>query len=145
MANYPLSTRPPDPTEQEWQSRISELPYTGAGAAALEVYRAAVKRDVRDPATWSKLGLSLYDGACQTEALDSFTRLESASGDPTLRFMALVWQGHLLDLAGRRAEAVAKYKAALAVEGNPTMRHDQYGMVINRKWVEERLATPFKR
>jgi len=25
------------------------------------------------------------------------------------------------------------------------MRHDQYGMVINKKWVEERLETPFKR
>ena len=25
------------------------------------------------------------------------------------------------------------------------MRHDQYNMVVDRKWVEERLATPFSR
>ncbi len=136
---------PPEPSEREWAERIGELPYTGAGAAALEVYRLAVKRDARDPDTWARLGLSLYDGGYYAEALDAFSRLESASSDSTARFMALVWQGHLLDLAGRRADAVAKYKAALAIEGNPTMRHDQYDMVINKKWVEERIRTPFKR
>jgi len=136
---------PPEPAEHEWAGRISALPYTGAGAAALELYRLAVKRDSKEPDTWVRLGLSLYDGAYYTEALDAFARLESASSGSTVRFMSLVWQGHLLDLAGRRADAVAKYKAALAIEGNPTMRHDQYGMVINKKWVEERLETPFKR
>jgi tetratricopeptide (TPR) repeat protein len=136
---------PPDASEQEWAERISALPYTGAGAAALELYRLTAKRDVKEPGAWVRLGLSLYDGAYYTEALDAFARLESASGDSTLRFMSLVWQGHLLDLTGRRTGAMAKYKAALAVEGNPTMRHDQYDMVINKKWVQARLWTPFKR
>mgnify|MGYP001062554886 CR=1 FL=1 len=136
---------PPDLAEREWSTRISALPYSGAGAAALEVYQLALKRDSKEAETWIKLGLSLYDGAYHAEALDAFVRLQSATADPTLRFTSLVWQGHLLDLAGRRADAIAKYRAALAIEGNPTMRHDQYGMVINKKWVEERLETPFKR
>jgi hypothetical protein len=70
--------------------------------------RLALKRDSRDSDTWVRLGMTLYDGAYNTEALDAFACLESASGDATLRFMALVWQGHLLDLAGRRTDALAK-------------------------------------
>lgn len=136
---------PPDPSDSDFADRVRALPWSGAGPAALDLYRLALKRDSEEPNTWLKLGLALYDGASYAEALDAFARLESASSESALRFTSLVWQGHLLDLTGRRADAVAKYRAALAIEGNPTMRHDQYGMVINKKWVEERLETPFKR
>jgi hypothetical protein len=62
-----------------------------------------------------------------------------------MKFAALVWEGHLLDLLGRRTEAVAAYQEALKIPGQPSMRHDQYGMTIDKKWVEERLKTPFQR
>src|ERR1017187_4545321 len=64
---------------------------------------------------------------------------------PGWRFFALVWEGHLLDLLGRRTDAVAAYQEAQKAPGTPSMRHDQYGLVIDKKWVEERLKTPFER
>ena len=68
-----------------------------------------------------------------------------AQRDSNWRFAALVWQGHLLDLLGRRAEAVARYQEALKFPGSPTMEHSQYQLIINKQWVEERLKTPFER
>jgi predicted negative regulator of RcsB-dependent stress response len=83
----------------------------------------------------------LYDGRYYQEALEVVKSLEQ--GD--WRFFALVWEGHLLDLLGRRTDAVAAYQEALKMPGTPSMRHDQYGLVIDKKWVEERLKTPFER
>jgi hypothetical protein len=51
----------------------------------------------------------------------------------------------MLDLLGRRPEAIQKYHAALAVPGTPQIRHDQYKMKIDKAWVEDRLKTPFMR
>lgn len=45
----------------------------------------------------------------------SYTRVPGTDSD--WRFGALVWKGHLLDLLGRRAEAVACYLKALKVPG----------------------------
>jgi hypothetical protein len=55
------------------------------------------------------------------------------------------WQGHLLDLLGRRAEAVGRYQEALKVPNPPSMKHSQYNLIISTQWVEERLKTPFGR
>jgi len=44
---------------------------------------------------------------------------------------------------GQRAEAIAKYQAALKLPGSLEVRHDQYHMKINKQWVEDRLRTPF--
>ena len=52
---------------------------------------------------------------------------------------------NMLDLLGRRTEAIARYKAALEVPGSPSMRHDQYGLVLNKDWAAERVRTPFTR
>jgi hypothetical protein len=62
-----------------------------------------------------------------------------------LQQTAIVWQGHLFDLLGRREDALRCYRQALAQGFTGPMRHDQYNMVIDRKWVEERLAMPFTR
>jgi hypothetical protein len=83
----------------------------------------------------------LYDGRYYQESLEAMTQLEKTD----LRFVALVWQGHLLDLLGRRGEAVTRYEEALKLPGSPSMQHGQYNMTINKQWVEERLKTPFER
>lgn len=122
-------------------AKIREMPWTGAGVAAREAYRQFLELKVDDVATRGKLVLMLYDGKYYTEALDLIAPLEKSEW----RFMALVWQGHLLDLLGRRAEAVTRYEEALKMPGSPSMQHGQYNMTINKKWVEERLKTPFER
>jgi len=57
----------------------------------------------------------------------------------------IVWQGHLLDLLGRRDEAVQRYQDALERDRGLETQHDQYGLAINRQWVEARPEEPFQR
>jgi tetratricopeptide (TPR) repeat protein len=120
-----------------------DMPYTGAGARALEVLEQAKKLKIEDAAVWRKLALTLYDGRYYAEALDALQRL--LDKDPDTLFFANVWQGHILDLLGRRAEAVTKYAEAAKVPGSPRMQHSQYDMTIDKAWVAERLKTPFIR
>jgi hypothetical protein len=56
-----------------------------------------------------------------------------------------VWSGHILDLLSRREEALEWYRKAQKVTFSGTMQHDQYGIVIDARWIEERLQAPFKR
>jgi len=65
--------------------------------------------------------------------------------DQGYRFLALVWQGQWLDLLDRRAEAIAAYRAARATGSTFAFRHDQYHLVIDQKWVEQRLVSRFER
>jgi hypothetical protein len=128
-------------TERSVTAKIQSLPWAGAGAAALQVYRQAGQVKIEDIGTRGKLALMLYDGRYYQEALEVVKSLEQSDW----RFFALVWEGHLLDLLGRRTDAVAAYQEAQKAPGTPSMRHDQYGLVIDKKWVEERLKTPFER
>jgi tetratricopeptide (TPR) repeat protein len=133
----------PSPSQRELMAKIRQMPWTGAGEAALEAWQQAREMKIEDAGIWLKLGLMLYDGRHYQEALEVMTEL--AKGDSDWRFTALVWQGHLLDLLGRRAEAVERYQEALKLPGSPKIRHDQYKLVIDKQWVEERLKTPFER
>ncbi len=128
-------------TKAKLMAKIEQLPWEGAGEAALELYRQTREAKIDAPMGLLKLGLMLYDGRYYPQALEIMKQLEP--GD--FRFAALVWQGHLLDLLGRRAEAIARYQEALQVPGSPSMQHDQYHMTIDKQWVEQRLKTPFER
>jgi hypothetical protein len=137
MIDSPLDRR------RTFIAKISEMPWTGAGDAAANAYRQACDLKIEDQFTWFKLGLLLYDGRRYPEALEAMSRV--GGSDPGWGFAALVWQGHLLDLLGRRTEAVARYQDALKVPGSPRMQHSQYNLIIDKTWVEERLKTPFER
>ncbi len=133
----------PGQAQRELMAKVRQMPWTGAGEAALEAYRQAREMKIQDGLFWLKLGLLLYDGRYYQEALEVMTQLGQSDSD--WRFAAMVWQGHLLDLLGRRAEAVACYQEALKMPGTPRMQHSQYNLVIDKQWVEERLKTPFER
>jgi tetratricopeptide (TPR) repeat protein len=128
---------------------IDDQPWVGAGERAYEFYVKARDLPSRYYDTWFKLGMILYDAGYYQESLDAFERLDVPGLKNLLyiRFGALVWQGHMLDLLDRRDEALERYRAALVLNSDPDLhiRHDQYGMVVNRRWVEERLVTPFRR
>ena len=68
-----------------------------------------------------------------------------AQNDVPLACAGLVWQGHLLDLLERRDEALKCYNEALGKSASLNMRHDQYGIRLNREWVQKRLKEPFRR
>jgi len=129
----------------EIPERVEKLPWTGAGESALEVFRLSETHKIDDPGVWLKLGLVLFDGAYYKESRAAFKRIVDLKGEKELSFVALVWMGHNEDLLGDREKAIACYREALKYDTGSSMRHDQYGIIINRGWVEERLKKPFER
>lgn len=141
----PLIDPPLTPTELEILQMIQELPWTGAGVRAIEVFKKVCELGLTAGDSWGKLGLTLYDGEYYKEALEAFRKVVEFEPKSIWDFAARVWQGHLLDLLSRRDEAIEQYRIAQKMRNVGTMRHDQYGLVINQEWVEARLQTPLQR
>ena len=94
-----------------------------------------------------RTGLALYDLERYEDALGVFGLLEEETRDaPLLRASALIWQGYLLDLLGRREEALAAYDAAADTGASGIMRHEQFGISYDpAREAEMRRKTPFVR
>jgi len=136
---------PPSLNEQELSKKIKQLPWTGAGKNALNVFNKVKESNSSNPGSWFKLGLTLYDGQYYKEALEAFQRTHELSEKASYRYpVSLVWQGHLLDLLGQRKEALICYEKVLKESKDFQIQHDQYKMVINREWVEKRIKQPFQ-
>ncbi|MHC4647561.1 MAG: hypothetical protein ACYTBJ_18905, partial [Planctomycetota bacterium] len=150
-AAAPLKRACLDPENQlamadEVMGEISELPKVGAGDRALVLFKRASRTGLSRAGSWFILGLLLYDGKYYEEAFQAFAwACELGDGRSSRKFASLVWQGHILDLQGRRDQAVASYRRALSQAKDFDVRHGQYGMRINRRWVEQRLKQPFVR
>jgi len=130
-------------TAAEIGEAVEDLDWTGTGEAALELFKDPETAAVKTPHVWFKLGLLLFDGGSYPQSLEAFRKcrdLSSAKGD---LFGALVWMGNINDLLGNREAAVSCYTEALKNDPGWALQHDQYGLRLNRAWVEERLKTPF--
>ena len=94
-----------------------------------------------------KTGMALYEAGRYQDALDAFTKMTEVAKDRELySAVSLIWQGQMLDLMGRRDEAVAAYGAAADMNVTDRMRHDQYGMAYSPKdYAAERMHDPFTR
>ena len=145
----PLIGQAPSSDGAELADQVRRLPWTGAGKQALDLFGKAQKLKPQNETVWVKLGLGLYDGKYYPESLQAFEQAGKLTKPETGWWVgAVVWQGHLLDLLGRREEAVRCYREALKRinEGSPVeLRHDQYGIKIDKKWVDARLKKPFIR
>ena len=127
---------------------INQMPWTGSGKLALELFKKAEQTGLADIDLWFKLGLALFDAQSYHPALGSFRHITQGEKAccQVFKFGAYVWQGHIYDLLGRRKEARDCYKKALVLEDKNrglVLRHDQFGLVLDRTWVQERLSTPF--
>jgi tetratricopeptide (TPR) repeat protein len=142
---FPLVVPPPEVDSARLADLVEALPWTGGGARALRLYRRAVALDTRDVDVLRKLGLTLVDARRYEDALAAFDRIVQVNPDTTSiwGFGALAWRGLLNDLLGRRAAAVESYRQALAVPGTPTLQHSQFGLTLDRDFIEQRLRTPF--
>ncbi len=122
---------------------IRALPFEGADREkALGCYRKAVAGRLADSMSWFDLGLKLLGQGDNDEAAAAFAR---ATDDAfVLRFASLVWMGHLRDLNDEREEAVALYRRALEAYPGFPMQHDNWGIVIDKAWIEDRIRVPFK-
>jgi len=137
---------------------LDNLPWDNAGPEALDVYQEFIDNNVEYTGKWFVLGIKLVGGGYWQQAFDAFRRCESLHTNPESRqyLCSLIWQGHIYDLWDKRNEALQKYKAVLDVldlykdnmlnldiEKYLLVRHDQWGIVLNYKWVKERLREPF--
>jgi len=131
-------------TTAEIEEAVEDLDWTGTGEAALEFFRNPETAAVKTPHVWFKLGLLLFDGGFYPESLGAFRKCREVSTAKGDVFGALVWMGNINDLQGNREAAVSCYTEAVKNDPGWTLQHDQYGLRINKAWVEERLRSPFK-
>jgi tetratricopeptide (TPR) repeat protein len=140
---------PPPKSDSKVLGQALQLPWSGAGEKALELFKQA-KQFQADVEVWFKLGLNLYDGGYYPEALESFRRINTTPNkDIKGELVSLVWQGHILDILKQRDAALECYHKALDLYSDSSlssfkMRHDQWSMVIDREWVEKRIKQPFQ-
>lgn len=147
-----------DPTNSLWmldsepslsapdlERRVLRMKLTDSGEEALQLMPKARELRLTNSQAWRRLGLMLYDARHYPESLECFQKAFETTPDKDYQFMALAWQGLLLDLLGRRQAAIAAYKTAQANGSEQIFRHDQYKLNIDQKWVAERLQTPFQR
>ena len=94
-----------------------------------------------------KLGLALYDLKNYEKALFVFGQIHELDESPDAN--ALIWHGHMLDLLGRRDEAVAIYRQVVRMnirDANSTTTFDTFGLkYIPSIYAEERIKSAFKR
>lgn len=103
----------------------------------------------KNPVDFLRTGFGLYDFENYQEALFVFERMEvnaEARKDVEYKAVSLIWQGHMLDLMGKRDQAVSRYRQVKEMNITKTWMHSQYGMKYQLSpYAGERLKTPFKR
>lgn len=79
-----------------------------------------------------RLGFALYDEKQYGDALVAFERMYAVvvdrEGSDEDRAVALLWQGHMLDLLGRREGALARYARVVEMGVQDSWQHSQYGL-----------------
>ena len=60
--------------------------------------------------------------------------------------MALIWQGHMLDLLGKREQAISKYEQVANMNITEQWSHSQFGLRYKvSPYAQERIQKPFQR
>jgi proline iminopeptidase len=142
----------------DWRSRWKSSPlyyFRGAGwgksgsERIVQAYRPSWLEELGGRRELLRLGFALYDAQRYEEALRTFLRLEELSresGDSNREVVAVIWQGQMLDLLGRRDEAVACYQRVVDMNPQGGTRHDQYGLAYEYgPYAAERVQSPFQR
>jgi len=121
----------------------------GASQDMAEAYEPGWLEEIRNPTEYLRLGFALYDMKRYDDALTVFRRLQAwAQEEKEVPYSALacIWQGHMLDLLGRRGEALEVYQRVADMGLTNSWSHGQYGMrYLLSPWAAERLETPFQR
>jgi tetratricopeptide (TPR) repeat protein len=133
---------PARPTAADLIAAIGRMGYAHEGKNPLLIFEKTRGLEIKSIDFWFKLGLQ-FDSGYYRESLASFEMDSSLAQTRLLAFAAWAWQGHLHDLLGNRERALACYKEALKLDTGSPMQHDQYRMVIDRDWIEERMKSPF--
>jgi tetratricopeptide (TPR) repeat protein len=107
------------------------------------VYAAIREAGIENKETWFRLGLQLFELGRHAESFDCFERVSGLEREGLEKFASLGWMGLLKDQLGKRLEALTYYREALKFDTGRSMRFDQFGIRMDKDWLEERLKKPF--
>lgn len=107
------------------------------------VYKTVKDEGIQKGDVWYRLGMGFYELGQYPESFDCFEKVSSLQREGLEKFAALGWMGLLKDLLGKRPEALRYYQEALKFDTGESMRHDQFKIQMDKKWLEDRLKTPF--
>jgi len=134
---------PLQPTVEELQKIVENLNWKREGKTPILIYEKAKGLNMEQRSFWFKLGMLLFDSGYYPEAFIAMEKVSNMEISKLYIFTAYTWMGQLKDLMGEREEALKYYKRALDHDEGDTMTHSQFGMKINRAWVEQNLQRPF--
>ncbi len=121
----------------------------GASESIAHAFEPSWVDETRTLTEYLRLGFALYDVERYDDARGVFAHFRAESGsEGTAESIALaaIWEAHMLDLLGRRSEAVALYQEVVDMDLQDTWSHGQYGMRYQLSaYAAERLETPFER
>jgi len=135
MLDKPLTPISPEAAEAR------ALGWEGKDSPA--VYKTVKDEGIQNSELWYRLGMGLYELGQYPESFDCFEEVSGLQREGLEKFAALGWRGLLKDLLGKRTEALRYYQEALKFDTGEAMRHDQFKIQMDKKWLEERLKTPF--
>lgn len=115
--------------------------------AIAALYSPDLLDKLSDSSQFYKTGFAMYDAERYQEALDVFVRMSKMETmDSADLARSLVWQGQMLDLMGKRPEAIAAYTQAADMNITGVTRHDQFGLSYAPSvYARERIQKPFVR
>jgi tetratricopeptide (TPR) repeat protein len=118
-----------------------------SNALIAEAYTREWLNQLDDPGLLLKTGFALYDQRRYEDALAVFRKMtEQTKDNPFYLAVSLIWQGHMLDLLGRRKEAVEVYKRVADMGVTGGMEHSQFGLRYSPSpYAKERMEKPFER
>ncbi len=137
-----------DEQDRAMIDRYTEMAHVRAGisalswdADALDLYQLARQVEYETPADWFKLGLVLFNTGHLEESLFSFE--QASDPDFLIYYAPLVWRGHIYDMMGKREEALSFYNQGLAQYPGFPAQHDQWGMLLDKAWIQDKLENPY--
>lgn len=127
--------------QNERHKTMTRLPYVGSPQEVLKFFLESQKLADLDPHEWFSLGVKLFGNNLHDEAYTAFSNAEKKKD--MFRSPSLVWLGHLNDLKENRTLALSQYSEALKLFPGFPIQHDQWKMVIDESWINERIKQPF--
>jgi len=123
--------------------KLSAIPNGGGHPdRIISCYNEAVEIGMVDEINWYYLGLKLFADGFNEKAYHAFSK--ASKGNFAVRYISWVWMGHINDLQNQRKEAITFYQKALDTYPGFPFKHDNWNIVIDNKWLEERIKIPFK-
>jgi len=117
----------------------------------LVLYQQSIAQDSGDFELWKELFWAFYWNTQHAEkALEALRRYEmlakmqNSEELQKIGYCIKVWRGQLLDVLGRRDEAVQCYQEVLQdIKGPNDYCRNDYCRYVDRNWLEYFIKTPF--